>query len=549
MNWLSKSAQFWHTVRYLRPVQVYGRAWHRLHRPRIDARAAPPLTRRSGYWHGCARADSMSGPMRFRFLNEEHALRNDEWNTAALPKLWLYNLHYFDDLNADGAAERIEWHRALIARWIVANPPGQGNGWEPYCLSLRIVNWVKWQCTERRPGNGTAQRIMLDSLATQVRYLRGRLERHLLGNHLWANLKALIFAGVFFEGSEADRWREAGLRGFRRELDEQILADGGHFERSPMYHAILLEDLLDLIQLSQRYPNAFGDHDVGIWRDHAVRMLRWLAVMTHPDGGIAFFNDAAHGIAPTLTQLSAYASRLGIAPPPPSTAAVQMLQESGYVRLQNERAVVIADVGEIGPDYLPGHAHADTLSFELSVDGRRVLVNAGTSCYDTGPERLWQRGTAAHNTVEIDGQDSSEVWSSFRVARRAHPLAVDAGTSGGGVWLTAAHDGYRRLRGRPLHRRRWDLRADGLLVEDMVEGDHENAIARFRVAPTFEVGEDALQDEAGLRIQWSAEGGRRVQVVSGLYYPEFGLSRSCAVIEATLLRPGMPLSTLFAWQD
>ncbi|WP_242113093.1 heparinase II/III family protein [Luteimonas aquatica] len=549
MNWLSRSAQFWHTVRYLRPVQVYGRAWHRLHRPRVDARAAPSPSRRAGDWQGCDRAASMLGPMRFRFLNEEHTLRLDDWNSDALPKLWLYNLHYFDDLNADGAAERVQWHRAMISRWIAANPPGHGNGWEPYCLSLRIVNWIKWQCSERRATNGNAQRAMLDSLATQARYLRGRLERHLLGNHLWANLKALLFAGAFFEGAEAARWREAALREFRRELGEQILADGGHFERSPMYHAILLEDLLDLVQLAQRFPGAFGEHDVALWRDNALRMLRWLAVMTHPDGGIAFFNDAALGIAPTLAQLSAYAARLGVAVPPASAAPVQRLPDSGYVRLQNARAVVIADVGEIGPDYLPGHAHADTLSFELSVDGRRVLVNAGTSCYDSGPERLWQRGTAAHNTVEVDGQDSSEVWSSFRVARRARPLAIDTGASSGGIWLTAAHDGYRRLPGRPLHRRRWDLREDGLLVEDTVEGDHDSAIARFRVAPGFEVDEQALREEDGARIRWSAEGARRTQVASGFYHPEFGLSRSCSVIEATLLRAGMPMSTLLRWQD
>ena len=120
-----------------------------------------------------------------------------DWNRADWPKLWLYNLHYFDDLVADGAEGRADWHRALISRWIAENLPAAGNGWEPYPISLRLVNWCKWLLAGNEPVEG-----MLDSMAVQARYLSKRLERHLLGNHLWANLKALIFVGTFFEGRD-----------------------------------------------------------------------------------------------------------------------------------------------------------------------------------------------------------------------------------------------------------------------------------------------------------------------------------------------------------
>lgn len=548
MTSLSRLPRLWHTVRHLRPVQIYGRAWHRLHRPRVDASPAPKPAKRRGQWLPCARAQSMLSPTRFRFLNDEHVLGAGGWNDTALPKLWLYNLHYFDDLNADNASARIGWHRDLLKRWIDENPPAAGNGWEPYCLSLRIVNWIKWFCAGRTLGNDGAQQSALDSLATQVRYLRGRLERHLLGNHLWANYKALLFAGAFFEGPESERWRTAGVRGLRREIDEQILPDGGHFERSPMYHAILLEDLLDLVQLGQRYPSAFDPRDIATWRSTATRMLAWLGVMTHPDGRIAFFNDAAHGIAPTLAQLNTYAKELGVDIPPTSVESIRVLPDSGYVRLQSRRAVLIADVGEIGPSYLPGHAHADTLSFELSVNGRRVLVNAGTSRYDTGPERLWERGTASHNTVEIDGENSSEVWSSFRVARRARPIDVDFGRADGGVHLSAAHDGYRRLPGRPLHRRRWLLQSGSLRVEDTIEGDYEHAIARYRVHPS--VHPDGQVFDMGLagRVRWRTEATQH-RTVSGTYHPEFGLGEPCTVIEIELDRGSTALATTFSWDD
>ena len=98
-----------------------------------------------------------------------------------------------------------------------------------------------------------------------------------------------------------------------------------------------------------------------------------------------------------------------------------------------------ADVGEIGPDYRPGHAHADTLCFELSVFGQRLVVNSGTSEYGLGAERLRQRGTAAHSTVQIDGADSSEVWSGFRVARRARPLCRTLDELDGAVILAGGH--------------------------------------------------------------------------------------------------------------
>jgi hypothetical protein len=53
-----------------------------------------------------------------------HVRHAVDWNDPAREKLWLYNLHYFDDLNAVAAAKRTAWHRALLARWVAENPPG-----------------------------------------------------------------------------------------------------------------------------------------------------------------------------------------------------------------------------------------------------------------------------------------------------------------------------------------------------------------------------------------------------------------------------------------
>ena len=249
--------------------------------------------------------------------------------------------------------------------------------------------------------------------------------------------------------------------------------------------------------------------------------------MTHPDGGIAFFNDAALGIAPDLAALAAYADALGLPPDTTPLAGIEVLPNSGYVRLQLGPAVLIADVGVIGPDFLPGHAHADTLSFELSLHGRRVLVNGGTSTYEAGDERLRQRGTAAHNTVVVDEQDSSEVWSSFRVARRARPFDVRCKEEGDGYWLEAAHDGYRRLPGRVVHRRSWRLSAERLEITDVLEGRWNSAMSCWHAHPDFkvrEIGRElSLLDGQGLTVTLSGEKGAP-ELIQDTWHPEFGVS-------------------------
>ncbi len=212
-----------------------------------------------------------------------------DWNDPARERLWLYNAHYFDDLSSEDAAARISWHVDLIDRWISDNPPAAGAGWEPYPTSVRIVNWIKWVLA-----GGTASPLVLQNLAVQVRWLAKRIEHHLLANHLFVNGKALVVAGLFFDGPESKGWRELGLKILARELPEQVLVDGGQFERSPMYHALALEDILDLINFAQAWPGVLEDSTLVSWREAAVRMQGWLHAMSHPDGQISFFgNDAA----------------------------------------------------------------------------------------------------------------------------------------------------------------------------------------------------------------------------------------------------------------
>lgn len=518
--------RYYHTLRHLRPVQFYGRVVHRLYHPRPDTRPAPALRAVAArYPLPPLRTPSLVGPSRVRFLNVERDIsRSDGWNDGACDKLWLYNLHYFDDLNARARDERAGWHAALIRRWVAENPPGRGNGWESYPSSLRIVNWVRWALAGHALPAEAVQ-----SLAVQARFLARRLEYHLLGNHLWANGKALVFAGAFFAGDEAAAWLRTGLGIVVEQLDEQVLSDGGHFERSPMYHAIFLQDLLELLALAQCQPSLFDPALIAEWRHDASAMLQWLAVMTHPDGDIAFFNDAALGIAPRLADLQSQAKVLGLESPEVPAEPLIRLDASGYARMTAGDFALIADVAPVGPDYIPGHAHADTLSFELSWRGQRVFSNSGTSCYGTGTTRQRERSTAAHNTVTIDGQDSSEVWGGFRVARRARPFGLTAETVGGSSAVACSHDGYARLHGRPVHRREWRLSASTLQISDEIGGTGEHQVAGyFHVQPGIAVRRrsghelELVVPHAGA-LGVHVEPDVNLDVGDGQQAPEFGI--------------------------
>lgn len=528
MAWWHQAGRYWHTLRYLRPVQFYGRVWLRLWRPKPELHPAPPRATPSGRWQMPARRlSSMTGPRSWEFLNESGHLDELGWDGPQREKLWRYNQHYFDDLNAQDAAERLPWHVALVSDWVAHNPPGQGNGWEPYPLSLRVVNWVKWAL-----GGAALPPAAQQSLAVQVRWLTGRLEHHLLGNHLFANAKALVMAGLFFEGPEADAWLALGLRILAREAPEQVLPDGGHFERSTMYHALALKDLLDLVNATRCFASRLSPaqrQQVADWPQRVRSLHTWLQAMCHPDGEISLFNDAAFDIAPSVTELDAYARRVLGDMPSPSPSAWVHLKDSGYVRLAHGPAVALLDVAPVGPDYLPGHAHADTLSFELSLGAQRVLVNSGTSCYGNSPERLRQRGTAAHNTVVVNGQDSSEVWGGFRVARRAYPLGlqIEPLADATATEVRCAHNGYARLPGKPIHHRTWHMDAHSLTVADRVEGPYQSAEARFHFHPAVQVQTGPGQAEGkatlpnGTVMTWQLEHGQ-ARLEASTWHPRFG---------------------------
>ena len=420
------------TLRYVKPIQILNRIWRK--RLSFLRQPQPPT--------------STSPLGDFEFLNVKG--NPNGWNDPRFEKLWLYNLHYFDYLNNEVEVEGRggQWKLDIVLKWIQENPVGYGNGWEPYPISLRVVNWIKWLIREE--GRGKREEIR-KSLREQVWWLCPRLEYHLLANHLLANAKALVFAGKFL-GNE--RWYRNGMTIYKKELPEQTCADGVNFERSPMYHSIILEDVLDCFELLRLRPEVEVEEDVRLFKEYAEKMLAGLKMLTGPDGKIAKFNDSTEGIAKSPADLFAYAERLNIhCQPQPPTSTLS----SGFIRQEAGPWTLLAKCGDIGPSYQPGHAHADTFTFELWKSGRKVISDTGCSTYVPGPVRSYERSTAAHNTVVMDGRNSSEVWAAHRVGRR-----FDFGR----------------------HRRRFELSEEGLKGMDEIFGHGEHDIqVRFHLPP------------------------------------------------------------------
>ncbi len=419
------------TVRHLKPTQLYWQVFNRVKKPGYKLLKAPEV-RWSMHVEAAPRPMSMLPDGKFEFLNIHDDFRG--WNNCEHGMLWAYNQNYMDWLNQPGlsAAEGARW----IDRFIEGIPANRV-GLDPYPTALRIINWAKFFSSY--PKEATKSR--LDSMYSQALHLNRKLERHLMGNHLLEDAFALYVTGNYFADS---RLQKMATKLLLRELCEQVLPDGAHYEQSAMYHCILLDRLLDCLNI----------HETPELKEVAVRMLGHLESIIWADGSIPMVNDSAEGIAPTPAEIFNYAGRLGLSWEP------LPLKECGYRKITANGFELLADVGGIAASYQPGHSHADALNYELRIGGKPFVVDTGISTYDKTSRRQYERSTAAHNTVTpADSRDSAEVWGGFRVGRRSEVIIHDDSPTR----LIASHQAFN-------HCRTFDLTDGKLKIIDRMPG-------------------------------------------------------------------------------
>lgn len=519
------------TVWYLRPQQIAGQLKRALLGREVKVRAFTGEPPRASFevprtpWLAApphARAPSAT---RIELLNrtlESASAARIDWDGSAHGPLFAYHLHQFDwarDVRLS-PTERL----AATLSWIARHP--RGVGWDSGPISLRAFAWGKLLATPGAlPAGADVARIRA-SLAAQLETLAANLETHLSGNHLLWNLLALVFAGAAHTGAAADRWLAFAPR-LAAELREQILACGLHYERSPMYHGLLLENVLDLVNADASAPSRIPRELAAQLRETAARMLGALAVVTHPDGEIALFGDSAFGIAQPPARLAEYAAALGIAAAAPEEAGV--LRDAGFARLEDAALCCIVTASRPWPEHQPGHAHCDALSFELSVRGERVVTDTGVTEYAPGTKREVSRATRSHAVVQIDGREQAECWAAHRIGGRPDValVRVDPRRSAEVVsagWATP----------EVLHRRRFTVEGGEFAISDHFDAPAPHARAFLPLAPGLEpalagsVATISLRAGGALRIALPEALAWRVERAP--YFPEFGREEERAVL-------------------
>lgn len=220
--------------------------------------------------------------------------------------------------------------------------------------------------------------------------------------------------------------------------------------------------------------------------------FNWLAYVTDENGNYPHFNDSTNGIAPSVSHLFKYAAALN----PAFLQPVKKVPPRDLVhwqRLFGESTLnVWIDASSVGPAYIPGHAHADDLTFCLSLNGKRIIVDPAISTYEKNERRGWERSTAAHNTVAVAGKNSSAVWGGFRVGKRA-TTTIELLTE---ATLIARHNGYSGS-----HRRKFELTENELTITD--DCPHESvARLHFNHDCVVELSDQQVTGP-GFKITWS----------------------------------------------
>lgn len=478
MEKLKYLLRYWNTIKYLKLIQIFSRLKILIFKRSISFEK-PTYKRNNNFIliDTIDKKENINVQYEFNFLNKIGNLNKIGWIDNSFSKLWRYNQNYFDDLNSHNAKDKIELHKRILTSWINENKDVSSVAWDPYPTSLRIVNIIKWIHKQSISLN-----VIERSLAIQCEFLFNNIEYNIMGNHLLTNSKALIFGGIFFEDNKSRKWLHKGLSIIKKEISEQILDDGGHYENSPMYHNLILEDMIDLVNLISNNKSKLTLEEETILDDlktQIKKMIEWAVYMAHPDGNISFFNDSTFEISSNLKDIIKYAVNLKIINNKDilelwkrknARFYLNHFKNTGYIVSSFNDAYLIADVGMVGPDYIPSHAHADTLSFELSIFGSRVIVNSGISTYEDNETRKYERGTSAHNTVVVEDKNSSEVWSSFRVGNRARAKVLKTAEKSSCISVKSQHDGYNSIMQKKIHSREWVLKKNSLLIYDKIIG-------------------------------------------------------------------------------
>jgi uncharacterized heparinase superfamily protein len=466
-----------------------------------DLRTADPTVASdiyAGFFVFSGRAVATGGRSPFAFEPPTRA-----WGEA------FYGFGWLRHLRAAGTALAQANARSLVDEFIAAGNGGHGISRETHVTARRLISFVSQSPLILDGADHAFYHRFLKVLGRNVRDLERALRFEPQPYRRLQAATAICYAGLCCEGLDGPL-RRAG-RVLARELDRQILPDGGHASRNPR---ILIDLLFDLLPLRQMY--ASREVDTPAELVHAIdRMLPMLRLFRHKDGTLSHFNGMGVTAADHLATLLTYDDL--------RSRPIHRATHSGYERLEAGRSLLVADVGPTPDLALSAEAAAGCLSFEFSSGAARIVVNCGLPRHASEAVAQAARTTTAHSTATLDDASSCQflapggLWLERRLAawlaRRLGPVALtgprdvraERTERDQAIALQASHDGYEERFG-VVHERRWRLSAQGQLLEGedvfLSEGASApgtTATVRFHLAP-------------GIRAS-RAQGGRVVMLV------------------------------------
>ncbi|HZK03100.1 MAG TPA: alginate lyase family protein [Bacteroidaceae bacterium] len=492
-----------HTVRYIKPIQLFGQIFKRINRVTIKTDKEKSGISFVLKVNPIIKPNSLINNS-FCFINIKSNF--ESWNDNRHGALWRYNLNYMDWL------QQADIDRDICIEWIdkfISDSKTNRIGFEPYPTALRSVNWIKFFILNPE----CRSKIRDGFLYSQIVLLSKNIEYHLLGNHIIEDLYSIYIGSLYFQDYSLNR---KSKRILKKELEEQILPDGAHFEQSAMYHSIILERLLDCINFSLSAP--FNDPDnifIDFLRSKAKIMLGNLENILWKDGSIPLINDAAYGIASSPEEILLYAKRLGLSwyPLP--------LKECGLRHISFYNKEVLIDVADICATYQPGHSHADTFTYEMRIDGVPFIIDTGTSTYNKNELRDYERSTAAHNTVSVEGRNSSDTWSGFRIGKRAKvKIIADSNNH-----IEAVHQGFGK---KCKHYRAFRVKDSKFIIEDTIECN-KKSISYIHFAPNVKITSYSKELIETNRAKIFLSGAISISIIKGYSATEFNRLREIQI--------------------
>jgi uncharacterized heparinase superfamily protein len=468
----------------------------RLYRHTLIGRVPTDLRLRIGQrWPGDAKCGAAIAAGEIELTGELVRNPSPRWSPPSVGSEWLSAWHAFgwlSDLAAAGGAARLVG-RELIQSWIAENASWNGLAWRSDILATRVFAWIAYfDEFVKRDQEDEFRRAMLASLVAQLRHLARTASWEVAGAGRLRALKGLV-AGLAVLGG-ADQRLAKTLKILERELADQILPDGGHISRSPSLQLQVLQDLIDTRAVLRS-----AQIEVPVALKGAIeRMAPMLRFFRHGDRRLALFNDSVEGDGVLIDLVLTRSEAKGRAP--------SHAPDTGFDRLQASKSLVLIDTGVPPPRGFDSHAHAGTLSFELSHERERIIVNCGAY---RGPKPNWwrvARASAAHSVMVVADTNSVEIRADGTLGRIPTSVARERAEHEGQQWVSATHDGYRERFGL-IYARQMFLSANGedLRGEDKLTGLPGAAFAvRFHLHPSVQAS--LVQDASASALLRLASG-------------------------------------------